>query len=89
MRTNDSKLLEEQVRELLREALHLGGRADRLSSDSPLLGALPELDSMAVVHLITAIEERFGIFVDDDEVNAATFATFHSLVAFVSSKQAL
>ena len=75
-----------QLREILRDVLSLGARADRLAGDSPLLGAVPELDSMAVVGVIAAIEDRFGISVDDDEISGATFATFDSLVNFVSSK---
>jgi hypothetical protein len=45
----------------------------------PLLGSLPELDSMAVVTLIGALEEHFGIMVDDDDISASTFATLGSL----------
>ena len=41
---------------------------------------------MAVVNVIAALEDQFGFTVDDDEINGATFATFDSLVAFVSSK---
>ncbi|MFO1412803.1 MAG: acyl carrier protein [Burkholderiales bacterium] len=75
-----------QVRELLRDVLSLGERADRLEPDSPLLGALPELDSMAVANLIAAIEDRFGVVVDDDEISGSTFETMGTLVAFVQSK---
>jgi len=78
--------VEKQVREILRDVLSLGGRADRLAADSALLGALPELDSMAVAGVLAAIEDRFGLSVDDDEISGATFATFGSLVDFVSSK---
>ena len=53
---------------------------------TPLLGAIPELDSMAVVNVITALEEHFGISVADDEIGAATFATLSSLSAFVEQK---
>ena len=51
-----------------------------------MLGSIPELDSMAVVNVITAMEERFGITVDDDEISADTFATLGSLVGFVKGK---
>ena len=78
--------LQTQVRDILRDVLSLGERADRLELQSPLLGALPELDSMAVVGLIAAIEDRFGFAIDDDEIGGATFATFGSLVEFVQSK---
>jgi acyl carrier protein len=78
----------DQVREILRDVLSLGPRADRLDMGSPLLGALPELDSMAVVSVIAALEDRFGFTVDDDEISGATFATFGSLVEFVTAKNA-
>lgn len=41
---------------------------------------------MAVVSVLTAIEEEFGISVDDDEISASIFETVGSLVAFVESK---
>jgi acyl carrier protein len=59
-----------------------------MTAATPLLGAIPELDSMAVVSLITALEEQFGIAVDDDEIGAATFETLGSLAAFVEQKLA-
>jgi acyl carrier protein len=78
--------LSQEVRNILRDVLSLGSRADRLQRDSALLGALPELDSMAVANVIAAIEDRFGVSVDDDEIDGATFATLGSLVDFVASK---
>jgi acyl carrier protein len=75
------------MRAILRDVLSLGARADAFSPASPLLGALPELDSMAVVSVIAAIEDRFGITVDDDDISGATFATFGSLVDFVASRE--
>ena len=51
-----------------------------------MLGAIPELDSMGVVALITALEEQFGITIDDDEIDGAVFQTFGSLRAFVDGK---
>lgn len=80
--------VESDVRDVLRDVLSLGARADRLRRDSSLLGAVPELDSMAVVNVIAALEDRFGISVDDDDISGATFATLGSLVDFVTAKQA-
>lgn len=57
-----------------------------LSLDSALIGAIPEFDSMAVVNLITAIEDQFGFAIDDDEIDASVFETVGSLVAFVEGK---
>jgi acyl carrier protein len=77
-----------EVLSLLDEVLSLNGRAAAFTLDTPLLGAIPELDSMAVVALITGFEEHFGITVDDDEIEGSTFATVGSLVAFIDGKLA-
>lgn len=76
----------DHVRTLLSQLLQLGPRADLLQADTPLLGALPELDSMAVVSVLTGLEEHFGFTVEDDEISADTFTTFGSLVDFVEQK---
>jgi acyl carrier protein len=78
--------MQDDVRSVLADTLQLGARAQALTADSALLGSLPELDSMAVVAVITALEERFGIVVDDDEITADTFATLGTLTAFVTDK---
>ena len=75
-----------EVVKVLREALNLQGAGARLASASPLLGAIPELDSMAVVTVITMLEERFGFSVADDEIDGSIFATVGSLADFVKSK---
>ncbi len=54
--------------------------------DTRVLGAIPEMDSMSVVAILASLEERYGITVDDDEVDADVFATVGSLTAFVESK---
>ena len=77
-----------EVLRVLDEVLSLNGRTSSFTSDTPLLGAIPELDSMAVVSLITSLEEQFGLVVDDDDIDGATFATVGSLADFVSSKVA-
>lgn len=78
----------DDVKNILVEVLSLGAAKDSLTADSALLGSIPELDSMAVVNLITALEEHFGIVVDDDEISATTFETVGSLTAFVQQKLA-
>ena len=75
-----------EVRRILDEVLSLNGRSAAFTLDTPLLGAIPELDSMAVITLITTLEEQLGLVVDDDDIDGATFATFGSLIDFVSSK---
>ena len=75
-----------EVVKVLRETLNLKSSGVPTGTDAPLLGAIPELDSMAVVAVITTLEERFGFTVADDEIDGSTFATIGSLVEFVQSK---
>lgn len=77
-----------EVLRVLDEALNLNGRSASFTRETPLLGAIPELDSMAVVALITGMEEQLGILVDDDDIDGTTFATVGSLADFVSAKLA-
>ena len=74
------------IKRILRDTLQLGDRANDLNESSGLLGTIPELDSMAVISVITMIEDEFGIVVADDEVAAETFETVGSLVRFVAEK---
>jgi len=78
----------EDVREILKSTLQIGDRANDIDTDTPLLGNIPELDSMAVAMLITAMEEHFDFFVEDDDISAETFETFGSLCEFVDEKRA-
>ena len=78
----------DQVRMLLGEVLQLGARVEQLDASTPLLGALPELDSMAVATVIAGIEDRFDIVVEDDEVSAETFRSVGSLSEYVDHKLA-
>lgn len=76
----------EEVRAILAETLSLGKRAEALRSETALLGSIPELDSMAVVSLIIAVEEHYGFTVDDDEIDADAFATVGTLMSFIDKK---
>ncbi|HUY04950.1 MAG TPA: phosphopantetheine-binding protein [Rhodocyclaceae bacterium] len=71
---------------ILDEVLNLGGRSGGMSAASPLLGAIPELDSMAVIAILATLEERFGFAIEDDEVDGSVFATVGSLAAFLAGK---
>ena len=78
----------DEVKNILSDVLNLGERKNSITVDSSLLGSIPELDSMAVVNVITALEEHFGITVNDDEISAKTFETLGTLVYFVEQKLA-
>ena len=76
----------QEVLRVLDEVLSLDGRTALFTRDTPLLGAIPELDSMAVVSLITTLEEQLGLVVNDDDIDGSTFASVGSLCDFVSAK---
>jgi len=78
--------IKNEVLTIVDEVLSLGGRGKDFDLDTPLLGAVPELDSMAVVGLLNMLEEHFGFIVDDDEIDGSTFATVGTLVHFVEGK---
>jgi acyl carrier protein len=79
----------ETVRRVLGDVLALKpATITALRADTPLFGSLPELDSMAVAGLLTELEDRLGIIIDDDDVDGELFATFGSLVSFAQAKVA-
>jgi acyl carrier protein len=82
----DNSQVHGAVLKLLDDVLSLNGRAQTFDRNTALLGAIPELDSMAVVSLITALEEQLGLVVDDDDIDGDTFATVGSLTDFVAAR---
>lgn len=87
MLSDDYTEIDATVRATLRDVLGLSeARAAAFRSDTPLFGALPELDSLAVAGLLTEIEERLGILIEDDEVDGEMLETFGALVSFAASK---
>jgi len=78
----------DEIRNIVGDTLGLGERRTALTGNSGLLGAIPEFDSMAVVSVLTAVEEYYGIEIDDDEVSAEIFETLGTLAAFVAGKTA-
>ena len=69
----------QQVLDVLAESLDGAVEINQMSEEAPLLGAIPELDSMAIVGIITSIEDHFGITFDDDELDAEVFETVGTL----------
>ena len=78
----------DDVKEVIGEVLQISDRARAFDASTPLFGSIPELDSMAVVSLITALEERFDFVADDDEITAEVFESVGSLSDFVEQKLA-
>ena len=84
---DDSGVVEETVRATLVDILGLDeARVAAFDEQTTLFGALPELDSMAVATLLTELEDRLGITIDDDEVDVEMFESFGALVRFARDK---
>lgn len=85
--TSDRSDIDGALRATLRDVLGLPGeRVAAFDDDTGLFGALPELDSMSVATLLTELEDRLGIIVEDDEVDGDMLATFGALKAFAAAK---
>ena len=76
----------EELKTLIGEVLQISDRMENLGENDALLGAIPEFDSMAVVSLLTVIEENYGVMIDDDDVSAENFETIGSFLQFVNAK---
>ncbi len=82
-----SKDVDATVRGVLADVLGLSAeRVESFDADTPLFGALPELDSMAVAGVLTELEDRLGILIEDDEVDGDMLETFGALVEFAAGK---
>ena len=80
--------VQREVTSIVGRVLDLDTRSAGYGPNTPMLGSIPELDSMAVATLIASLEEHFGFVVADDEIDGATFATVGTLVDFVKAKLA-
>ncbi len=81
--------LDEELKSILADVLGIDPeQADELTSDSGLFGHLPELDSMAVAGLLTEMEDRLDIVIEDDDVDGEMLETYGGLLTFAESKLA-
>jgi acyl carrier protein len=86
----EANKVEQVVRGVLRDVLGISQvRVDAFESNTELFGSLPELDSMAVAGLLTEMEDRLGIVIDDDDVDGDMLATFGALCDFAQAKVAV
>lgn len=87
MLPDDINEIDATVRAVLRDVLGLtDARVAAFRSETLLFGAVAELDSMAVAGLLTELEERLGILIEDDEVDGEMLETFGALVRFAAQK---
>tara|TARA_R110002110_G_scaffold414983_1_gene647348 strand:- start:34548 stop:34796 length:249 start_codon:yes stop_codon:yes gene_type:complete len=78
----------DELKTIIADILQIPGRLDGLGRDDTLLGGIPEFDSMAVVSVLTTVEDNYGITVDDDEISAEDFETFGALLDLLNAKAA-
>ena len=78
--------VQREVLRVLDEVLSLSGRGLKFHSDTPLLGALPELDSMAVVAIVTTLQDRLGVGFHDDDIDGDSFRTVGDLTRLVNER---
>jgi len=89
MSENTDLTPEAAVRAVMQDILGLDkNQVDEFTAETELFGSIPELDSMAVAALLTELEDRLNIMIDDDEVDGELFETFGNLVAFAEMKVA-
>lgn len=79
--------VDKTLRAVLRDVLALSdSRVAAFDDATPLFGALPELDSMAVAGVLTELEDRLGFLIEDDEVDGEMLETFGALRRFAEAK---
>jgi acyl carrier protein len=79
--------IDRKLRKILEDVLGLKpGQADGFTDDTGLFGDLPELDSMAVAGLLTEMEDRLDIVIDEDEIDGELFETYGNLLSFAVTK---
>jgi acyl carrier protein len=76
----------EAVKALVVKTIGIEDRADRLTAETALLDSIPEFDSMAVLQVVLAIEEHFGVTIDTEDVTGEVFETLGTLAGFVAGK---
>jgi len=83
-----STLLLDEVKDVVATSLGIQDRIATVEASTPLLGSIPELDSMAVIELVMAIEKRFDLTFEDEDMTGDVFDTFGSLAHFVAERAA-
>ena len=79
--------VEATLRSVLSDVLGLDrARVARFDAQTQLFGSMPEFDSMAVAGVLTELEDRLAITIDDDEVDGELFETFGNLLTFTKAK---
>ena len=86
-RANSSDMnIRQQIIAILCQSLNIDARNLSMQENTALLGAIPELDSMAITLVLTTLEDHFGFAIEDDEITAAVFESVQSLTDFVVAK---
>lgn len=85
---NQADATDAELRQILQDVLGLAPeRVAQFGPQTGLFGHVPELDSMAVAGLLTEVEDRLGIVIEDDEVDGEMLETYGGLLDFVRAKR--
>lgn len=78
----------EQLRHIIAEQLDANIQLSEIDPDVSLLEDGLGLDSIAIVELVTLIEENFAIQFGEDDLNMEAFATVRTLSQFIENTKA-
>lgn len=79
--------LDAELKSVIADVLGIdAAQANALGEDDGLFGHLPELDSMAVAGLLTEMEDRLDIVIEDEDVDGEMLETYGGLLAFAETK---
>jgi len=82
------KTLENKLIQLLSDLYGKREFLENIDYSANLIEEIPELDSMGIVSLITALEENFDIEFDDEDIIIEHFENLGTLLALVNNKKA-
>jgi acyl carrier protein len=81
--------IDAELRQIMCDVLGLDSDdVAEFDAETGLFGHLPELDSMAVAGLLTEMEDRLDIMIDDEDVDGEMLETYGGLLGFAQAKVA-
>ena len=78
--------LETAIEQFIVDEIMLGDSNTKIAPDESLISS-GVLDSLALLRLISFLEDQMGVTVDDSEVIPENFETINDIKAFVENKK--
>lgn len=80
--------LKDQIKSMIIEELHLEDITPQsIEDDAPLFGEGLGLDSLDALQLAVAVEERFGVRIEDENEGREAFSSVSALAAHIQQAQ--